>query len=312
MLIERILSPEDRSKYQVWKRKGKQTFAIRKNLWRRGLKNGGFKRLSDVNFRPVFICGASGSGTTLINGLLDQQYENEFCLHESDRMKEADPDLFIEHSSFYENLDTYYKDLIRVDAYSTTRIRRAKLNLYRQLSNYPRYSDVILDKAPNSHLVRIGKLYKAFPLAKIVLIYRDPVETIEGLMRKWPQLFGRAGVSALCEFWNQTHLSFLEQTNSVRDDVFAVSYKNLVQDPLGWLERLASWADLQKRDSTKAYVDKINKPGKGLRNIVGGRINVVNEQKVKATEVLPAHDVETIREKTRVVLDAIVEIERTN
>lgn len=277
---------------------------------RKGIENGGFRRLMDTDFRPIFVCGVSGSGTTLMSGLLDQQYENEFCLHESDRMREADPDLFIKHSSLYENLDVYYQDLIRTDTYSIERIRAAKLNLYRQLSSYPRYSDAILDKAPNSHLVRIGQLYQAFPMAKIVLIYRDPVETIEGLMRKWPQLFGRAGVNMLCEFWNNLHLKFLNQTSLIKDEVFAVSYNDLIHDPLNWLERLTSWADLKKRDTTKAYVDKTNRPGKGLRNIVGGKINVVSQQKVKPSRVLTAQEEEIIHKSTRVVWAQLVKIKR--
>ncbi|MCW5877469.1 MAG: sulfotransferase [Anaerolineales bacterium] len=312
MFIERILSSENRSKYQIWKRRVKQIFAIRKNLWLKSFSNGGLRRLSDTKFRPIFICGVSGSGTTLISGLLDQQYENEFCLHESDRMKEAHPDLFIKHSSLYENLDAYYRDLIRTDTYSTERIREAKLNLYRQLSSYPRYSDVILDKAPNSHLVRIGHLYPAFPMAKIVLIHRDPVETIEGLIRKWPQLFGRADTITLCEFWNNLHLRFIKQASLTKNEVFAISYEKLVQDPNTWLERLASWADLKKRDTPKVYVDKTNKPGKGLRNILGGEIKVVSQKKNNSSKVLPTPQVELIRENTRVVLARLVEIEQTN
>jgi hypothetical protein len=272
-------------------------------LWlmtiRKAMRNGGLSRLIDVDFSPVFLCGISGSGTTLLGGLLDQDYVSELCIHVSDRLRETDRSLWMEHSTYYDDLAEYYRDLIRPLKYSRRKIKQAVLGLYRRLSVYPRNSPFVLDKAPNSHMVRIGILRSAFPKSKIILIYRNPIEVIEGLRRKWEKPFGQASLEDLCAFWNNLHEKFLVESEKFYDDLFVLSYGQLTANPESWTEEIATWLGLQKRTNSLQYEDLPNSPGKGLRNIVGGKIKVIKNAFVEVKSTVSKSEREFIESRTR-------------
>ena len=234
-----------------------------------------FERIQDENFSPIFLCGMSGSGTTLLSGLLDQDYLSTISLPESDRHEIANPLLWINKTGTFNSLDEYIEAIAIPDHIASKKIRKAKLSLYRRLASYPKKTSIVFDKAPNTNLKRIGKLLNAFPNGKAVLIFRDPIEVIEGLQRKWPIPFGKESVEKLAKFWLKLHQEFLSHFGIRDDRLLIISYQELVDDTEKVLRLIAKKFDLRKRAIPKKLQDRKNIPGKGLRNIVGGSIKIV-------------------------------------
>lgn len=310
MIIERFLNPHDLKLYRAWKKDVRTTLKLWwKTIWL-ALKNGGYRRLVDNSFEPIFICGVSGSGTTLLGGLIDQDYECELFISVSDRLFDTHPALWMEHSTYYDDLQEYYDDLVRARAYSKRRMRNAVLGLYRRLVSYPRQSLKVIDKAPNSHMARVEILRKVFPNAKFLLIYRDAVESVEGLKRKWPTPFGASGVEALSNFWTDLHELFLQDTRNVGNDAYVVSYEQLIQDSQLSVRSIAEWAGLTRRAVAREYKNLPNRPGKGLRNVVDGRIEIVKDASQDVRQEITDNEIETIRSITKATFQKLEALKR--
>jgi hypothetical protein len=52
------------------------------------------KRSLARDFHPIFLAGVTGSGTTLLSGLLDRHFRRCACLHESARQSRPDSPLY--------------------------------------------------------------------------------------------------------------------------------------------------------------------------------------------------------------------------
>ena len=299
-MIEPLLEGTRLRRYRAWKRGVRATAANRWATLGRVVRQGSLRRLVDRDFQPLFICGAAGSGTTLLSALLDQTYENGLALRESARHPQAHRLLFFEKALEYPTLDEYIEDLFLPARVSAGRVRHAVLTLYRRAADYPKASAVVLDKAPNAHLVRLGALLAAFPEAQAIVLARDPVEVVEGMRRKWPQPFGAAGLEALCDFWNLMHHKALQDTESL-ENVLVVGYGQLVQQPETVTAAIATWAGLTARQQPKPLRDRKAKPGKGLRNVVAGEIQVVADAGAAARQNLNQAERQLIRERTGAV-----------
>lgn len=261
-----------------------------------GLRNS-IRRTLDRDFRPVFLAGIAGSGTTLLSGLLDQHFITCACFHESARQAPPDSPLYTENFESYPSLAAYAAVLFGARHVSPERLRRWTMRLYRSKARYPKPSNVVIDKAPNCHLARMKGLKEAFANAKVLVIFRDPVASIEGLRRKWPGLFGAASIEAVCDFWERLHLQMIEDARSFEEDVSWIAYEDLVRDPEGWVERIGAECGLERRPKLRKYDDKPNAPGKGLRNISGGVIQVVDT--IDAPLTLGLSETETLRIRAR-------------
>jgi hypothetical protein len=156
---------------------------------------------------------------------------------------------------------------------------------------------VVLDKAPNSHLVRMKLLHEAFPESRVLLVFRDPVANIEGLRRKWPRLFGGAPIGEVCEFWEQVHLQFEQDVAAFEGQVRWFEYEKLVAEPEAWLEETAAFCGLERRKQPRQYKDKPNEPGKGLRNVSEGVIEIDRSAAAPRSGALSAAEVEQIRSR---------------
>jgi hypothetical protein len=244
------------------------------------------QRSFDHNFYPIFICGVAGSGTTLLSGLLDQRYQNAGCIHESALAMPSGSALRINSVGSYQALACYYSSMFIANDVPDQAVRASMLKLYRRVAHYPKHSSIIIDKAPNVHLVRTRRLRAAFPRSKFVLIFRDPVSNIEGLRRKWPDVFGQADLADVCDFWESVHKIFLEDTEAFASDVIVVSYSKLTEDADVVLEELAQFCGLQPREKPLTYRDRPNIPGKGLRNVINGEIKVVQNIDSQVTSSL--------------------------
>ena len=266
----------------------KTFYQLLKKTW----KDRQLERLTDKQFYPIFICGVAGSGTSLLNGLLDQNYVAGLCLQESARALRDNPHVGMAKVNHYESLSHYYRSMFVSRNLSPRKMRSILMRLYRLRQEYPKESPVVFDKAPNVHLVRTGQLKASFPESKIILIYRDPVINVEGLRRKWPEVFGQAEFSAVCDFWQNTHEIFLSDIREFEEDVFAVSYAQLVENTDQVLQNVASFCKLKPRGDLHLYPERPNRPGKGIRNIVDGKIRVIQDINYQALTHLSEEEVE--------------------
>ena len=255
-----------------------------------------YYRFQDREFDPIFICGIAGSGTTLLSGLLDQNYCNACCIHESALSVPDNSPLKIGSIASYKTLKNYYENMFIYDMVSTRAVRDSLLNFYCQKTSYPKESIVVFDKAPNVHLVRTGKLKNAFPDSKFLFIFRDPVTSIEGLRRKWP-VFREANVEEVCNFWESVHNIFLQDTKKFNSDIRIISYETLTEQTDSILNQLARYCKLDRRNKIKIYNDRSDISGKGLRNVMNGKIKISKNSVSQSSFSLQTREVNFIREK---------------
>jgi hypothetical protein len=242
----------------------------------------------DRRFTPIYVCGVAGSGNTLLAGLLHQRYATCAFLRESALRADERSPLRMEKAVTYGTL-ARFRAALEIPAGATVRaIRDASLRLYRREAEYPKASRFVVDKGPNAHCLRAAWLKRAFPDARFVLIHRDPAANVEGLRRKWPEIFGAAPLEEVCDFWRDLHGRFLADTRPFSRDVLVISYAELVADPEARLREAAWFCGLRARTGRQLLGDLANEPGKGLRNVVGGEIRVVGNADRAARERLPA------------------------
>lgn len=235
----------------------------------------------DNNFRPVFICGIAGSGTTLLTALLDQRYKVAANLPESALEADAGSSLHIGAIQTYATL-AQYRAALPLDAnISAIQLQEDCIRLYRRAVKHPKRGNTVLDKAPNTHLARAGALAQAFPEALFVLIVRNPITSIEGLRRKWP-LFEQASIAENCDFWGSLHETFARESEAFRERLMTLTFDGLIAAPDDTIAAIAAWAGLKARPELRAYEDRPNQPGKGLRNVVEGEIRTDADADAKA------------------------------
>lgn len=243
----------------------------------------------DSDFTPIFICGIAGSGTTLLTALLDQKYKVAASLPESALASAAHSSLRLEPVSHYPDLGTFVRALPFAEGVSTRQVYTDSLKLYRAHVRPPKLSSIVLDKAPNTHLMRAQMLAEAFPAALFLLIVRNPVTSIEGLRRKWP-LFQRASIDENCDYWERLHLAFLKDSAHFSDRWLGFTYDDFIQNTESWLDKIAVRGALVGRDELLPYADEPNDPGKGLRNVKGGKVEVDPDSEKKALRRLSSEE----------------------
>jgi hypothetical protein len=190
------------------------------------------------------------------------------------------------------------------DHISDEQVRNSLIQHYRRVTVYPKLSNIIIDKSPNLHLVRVKRLRNALTRSKFLLIFRDPVNSVEGLRRKWP-LFAEAELAEVCDFWESIHRVFLEESSTFTADVISLSYDDLTKETEAVLGRLAEACGLECRQTPKMYADRPNVPGKGLRNVVNGVVKVAPEVKSPSTFCLSPRESDYIRQRLASIYDQL-------
>jgi hypothetical protein len=244
------------------------------------------------DFRPVFVTGAMGGGTSLLALSLAQRYECACVIPEGAHQVSKHSFLHNAGVEAHPSVRAYEEAIRPRSDWSVERGRRDLLELYRSYAAGP--SDVAFDKGPNVHLVRAGFLARCFPDAFFVVMFRDPVATVEGFRRKWPT-FAQAPLEESLRFWVAIHESFLEQASAFPERVAWVEYETLVThyDPL--LDALAQRAGLRPATRRRRLPGRANAEGRGIRNVSRSRIGVVTDADARARANLPDEVVATIR-----------------
>jgi hypothetical protein len=245
-----------------------------------------------LEYRPVFVAGAMGSGTTLLAFSLGQRFERACVIEESALQISERSFLHLPDLELYDSIRAYQQAILPRGDWSPERGRADLLELYR--SHGRGRSEVVIDKGPNVHLVRAAFLARCFPDAHFVAIFRDPVAVIEGFRRKWRR-FGNDPLEENLRFYREVHESFLEQAPTLGSRLLVLRYEDLVEHHEASLERLRATLRLEPAARRPRLPTRANVRGQGIRNVRRGRIGVVRDGNVEAYRKLPAETIATIR-----------------
>jgi hypothetical protein len=255
---------------------------------------GALRRLRNAGrrYRPVFVCGAMGSGTSLLCWLLAQRNECAAVLPESALQIRRSSFLAAPRLRDVTSVRGYERALLPDPRWRAEEGRAELLRLYRTLARG--VSETVIDKSPNTHQLRAGFLAACFPEAPFVLIFRDPVANIEGFRRKW-KIFGEDELDESIRFYRTLHETFFEQLAAAGERVFVVEYEKLVEATDLCLQRIVAFCGLAPARSEATIEDRENRPGLGVRNVRDGKIGLLRDASREAVARLSQAEVEHIR-----------------
>jgi len=245
-------------------------------------------------YRPIFVAGAIGSGTSLLAASLGQRFAVAGVALESARQIDPRSCLWIDRLASYASIADYEGCLAPRPGWSVGAARDDLLDLYRSKADEP--LDAFVDKGPNTNLVRAAFLHEAFPDGRFVLIFRDPVANVEGFRRKWVT-FRKDTLDESIRFYAGIHERFLEQAEHFPEQCLAVEYEALVDDYDETLGRLAARLGLEAAAAPRPVSARAVGHGRGLRGVEAGRIRVVRDANQRAYATLDEADVARIRER---------------
>jgi len=260
----------------------------------RGVKEfiRGITHFGRTDYVPVFICGLQNSGTTLLLELLDQSFatagrSNETAFYISKRSS-----LKILASWKYASFADFRGALNIPEDYPDKAILRDLLSRYRKVTRVPCLSNRIIDNSPGANLARIHRYQDIFDNYRIVIIYRDPISTIEGLMRKW-ELFRKTPPEDLARYWSESYEHALLCSNP---STVVLDHRDLLINTDNSIRRIASHCELDKR---KKPLRIGNRPDegfgtKGLTGIKNGKIQIDQSRLAASPEYLTKEDIENI------------------
>ncbi len=251
------------------------------------------RRNARRSFRPVFVTGAMGSGTTLLAFSLGQRFEFACMIAESAHQVAKRSFLHSPGVDAFPSVRAYEEAIRPGAGWSVEQARDDLLWLYR--SHATGRSDRALDKGPNTNLLRAGLLARCFPEGRFVVVFRDPVANVEGFRRKW-RAFGGDSLDECIRFYAALHESFLGQAAAFADRVVFVEYEALVRDYDARLGSLARRLELEPARSRRRLAQRGNVPGQGIRNVARGRIGVVHDANQQAYGGLSELEASRIRE----------------
>ncbi len=265
-------------------------------------------RNSRRDYRPIFVAGAMGSGTSLVAVALASRFDCAGVSYESAREVDAHSVLYLPPVSHFANVEAYARALYPADSWSPDSCREDQQRADRGIARGT--PDHVIDKGPNANLVRAGFLAECFPDAPFLLVFRDPVVNVEGFRRKWPT-FGDDSLAASIRFYLDIHERFLEIAETLDERLAVVEYECLVQRFDETVERLGQRFGLSVAKQQRKLRSRANSPGKGLRNVKSNRIEVVRDASEAAYSRLEAEASQAIREGLTPIYQRLKEIART-
>jgi hypothetical protein len=245
------------------------------------------------SFTPIFVAGAMGSGTTLLAFSLGQRYDLACVIAESAHQIGRSSFLHVQGPDAARSIRSYEESIAPRADWAVEQGRADLLRLYR--SHARGSSRFVLDKGPNTNLLRAGFLSRCFPEGRFVSVFRDPVVNVEGFRRKW-RTFGRDSLDEAIRFYLAIHDGFLRAASTFPDRVILVEYERLVEDYDALLGAIASHIGLRPAARRRRLPRSENVPGQGIRNVARSQIGVVKDANSLAYRNLAATEVDRIRE----------------
>jgi hypothetical protein len=249
-------------------------------------------RNSSREYRPIFVAGAMGSGTSLLAIALGQRFEVAGVLYESARQISRGSFLYEPHMDEYASIAEYERGIRSKESWIAEGGRRDLTSLYRRHASGP--GDWVVDKGPNTNLLRAGFLATCFPDAAWVVIHRDPVASVEGFRRKW-NTFGRESVEANARFWVSAYEHCLRELDALDRRVLVVEYGGLAANSDDVLDELGRQIGLASASRRTRLRSRVNVEGWGIRNVARNEIGVVQNADQRSIARVPADDAAKIR-----------------
>jgi len=231
-------------------------------------------RNASRSYRPIFVTGAAGGGTSVMAVALAQRFDAAGLVYECDSQISHGSFLHVPPLSSYGSVAEYERRIAPDAAWSVEHGRHDVQQMLRAYATGP--GEAVVAKGPDIHLVRAAFLERCFPEAGFVAIVRDPAANLEGLRRKWP-LFGRDRLEACIGFYRWIHESYLDQTATFRERALVVDYADLVSRPAETLAAVAERLGLQPARRRVRLPDAPNVEGPGIRNLRGNRVEMVTD-----------------------------------
>lgn len=125
---------------------------------------------------------------------------------------------------------------------------KMSLDLY---SSFIKSDDAFfLDKTPRNYMV-FDELYKSFPDAKFIILYRNPLAVFSSIIDTW----GQDDLTSLSSYRVdlRSGIDFLERDFSSHNRVVKVKYENLVSLPNQTLDKLCTFLGVETDLSTLNY-----------------------------------------------------------
>lgn len=249
----------------------------------------------------MFVAGAMGSGTSLTALLLGQSFDCAALIPESARQIRSSSPLHVDRTETYGTVERYRAAIAPDPGWTAELVRSELLSLYRGHADRP--GDVVIDKGPNTNMTRAALLAAAFPDARFVFVFRDPVANVEGMRRKWRN-FGDDPLDRSIAFYRELHEDFLAWADRGGASLEVVEYERLVEDPGAAVARLGGALGLVRAAVPRRLEDSDDGPdGRGIRHVRGSRIDVVRGATEGAYARSSASDVDAIRAATAPLYD---------
>ncbi|MGH9464640.1 MAG: sulfotransferase [Thermoanaerobaculia bacterium] len=250
------------------------------------------RRNADRSFRPLFVTGLMGSGTTLVALSLAQRFECAAAITESAHQVSPDTVLHLPLPNTFPSVAAYLEAVRPRAEWSREAVREALLDLYR--SKARGRSEVVVDKGPNTTLARASLLASCFPDAGFLLVFRDPVANVEGLRRKW-RLFAGEPLSSSVAFHERLHGWFLDSLPLLGPRVAFIEYETLLERYDETLAAIGRFFRLGPASRRRRLAGRPNVPGQGIRNVRAGRIRLVRDANRLAYRNLEPSEVDWVR-----------------
>jgi len=244
-------------------------------------------------YRPLFVTGASGGGTSVLAVSLAQHTECAGLVYESDAQISSRSFLHVPTLGRFQSVAEYETFITPKPDWRPDRARR---DIQAMLRSYAtERGDWVVAKGPDIHLVRAGFLRRCFPAASFVAIFRDPAANIEGLRRKW-RVFGEDSLEACMRFYQRIHETYLEEAAADPDHLVLVRYSDLVARPSETIGAIRRRFGLKEGAQRVSVPDVPNSEGKGIRNVKGNRVQMVSDADRRSRERLLPEDLAAIDE----------------
>jgi hypothetical protein len=248
-------------------------------------------RNSGRTFRPIFVGGASGSGTSLLALSVGQHLDCAGVIYETNFQVARDSFLHVPHLDTFANAGEYQAFMTPKPDWEVDAARGALQACYRRYCSGS--SEFVVDKGPDINLVRAAFLHHCYPDAHHVLIFRDPVANVEGLRRKW-RVFGDGPLDATIGFWHDIHRAFLNAAAAMPGRAHAVEYEALVEAPDAVLTTLAERLAIPRSAQGQRLRESPNVEGQGIRNVSDGKIGYVTDANQRARARLAPDEADRI------------------
>jgi len=243
-------------------------------------------------YRPIFVTGAAGSGTSLVASSMAQAFECAGFVYELDSQVSTRSFLSVPDPDTFSSVAAYERCMLPNGSWSVEAGRRDLLDLFRSYGSGP--GQAMVAKGPDIVLVRAAFLMECFPDARFVLVFRDPVVNLEGWRRKW-RVFGDDTMEECIRLYAAMHESFLRFSKGRDGAVLGVPYEEFVGNPDEMQAAIGERLGLAPARCRRALATKPDVAGMGIRNVRNNRIGVVTDANQQAYERIGPEAAEEIR-----------------